>query len=528
MRDYSTPLSIKSKTSDQSESYSCDSPRSPRSEPSRSPSAPCPSESSDESSSDEPSSYASLGKSSSCSEMELDSGSATTSRRDNESMQDSAFWEESSASESDYESESEHEDEDSEFEPIHAQEDSRSPSPQSHVEYQSGKPSNPKQHPERTPTAYNKQDQGKAKPRVRKITTHLTAPRPRDHPWTMRTHVINKRPRQNIQPQDAADTSDDGPSDEPSGRVKYFRLRNRTAEEHEEWLILVVSARWVPLSEEDKQKYIAKCYEGWKCFYCQLLDLSEGCISQVSRYNCPTTIRRGVPCYFASYDEKKGIYSWKKLPPKKMRSSKTFDEAYYVICGKGNPKTEQQFLGWMSRSRERCLNCILTPKSQKRGDRCKIQRLVKPEIQGEEPLRTCIRCTRNQQDCMVSIPMNPRANGNPVIYGLGRVTAGGVEELGPRFHSLLKTLIAPPEDEGASSGESSAAGAAPECSRSDETLRSTQGGSEKKRGHSPTVTAQEKSKKSKVRHLPTYSSPLSFVDQLKNGYRSSVRVPTRN
>lgn len=437
--------------------------------------------------------------------MELDSDNAAPSRRDNKSMQDSTFCGESSESESgsEYQPES---DEDLELE---VQEDS----PPNHVKYQSG-------NPEKTPTAYNEQDQGKAKPRARKITTHLTHTAP---------YTINRKPRQNIQPEDAADTSDDGSSDESSGGVKYSRSRNQTAEEHKERLLTTVRHRWDSLPEEDKQTYIAKCYEGWKCLYCQLLDLSGGCISQASRYNCPTTIRRGVPCYFATYDEEKRIYNWNKLPSKERRSHKTFDGAYYVICDKGNPKTEQQFLGWMFWSRKRCLNCILATKSRENGDRCQTQNLVRPESQDEGSLRMCTKCARNQQDCMVSIPMKSGANGEPVDYGLGRVTTGDAEKLGPRFHNLPKAPIAPcesqrkqatstPERGGTIPVEPSAAGATSEPSRSDEAPGSTQGESEKKRGHSPILTAQERSKKSKVRHLPTYSSSLSFVDQLRNEY----------
>lgn len=561
MRDYSTSPSTKSKTSDESKSYSCGSPRTPLYELPKFSSVSCSSENSDESSS-----YDSPARSFSRSRMELDPGNETLSRRDNESMQDVAFWgesSESSESSESGESEDEGEDGDSVFESIHVRE---APSPPKHnlppnAEHQAGKPSNPKQHPERTPTAYKKQNQGKSKPQERNlnlISTHLAIPRPRNYLRTTRPGPYTtkkKKPRQNIQPEDAADTSDDESSDGSSKRANYFRPRNQTAEDHKEWLLVIVGVRWRPLSEEDKQTYLSKCYQAWKCFYCQLLDLSNGCISQISRYNCPATIRREIPCYIASYDEEKRTYYWQRLPSKKRHFHKTFDSVYSVICGKGNPKTEQQFLEWMFRSRERCLSCVLSIKSCIMGDRCKMQRLIKPESQGEEFLRTCIKCTRHQQDCMVSIQMNSGVNGEPVSYGLGRVTVGGVEELGPRFHNTTETLVVPrepqgsripprnpfkspsirstaphptkqtlkraapmPEHGGRNPGESSVAGAASERSRPDKTPRSIQGGSEKKREHSPTLTAQEKSKKSKVRHLPTYSSQLSFVDQLKDGH----------
>ncbi|KAL0635587.1 hypothetical protein Q9L58_005518 [Maublancomyces gigas] len=489
---------------------------SPRSEPSRYPSTPCPSESSDESSN-----YVPPTKSSSCSEMELDSDNATPSCSEMELDSDNATpSRRDNKSESESESESESQPESDEDLELEVQEDS----PPNYVKYQSGDP-------ERTQTAYNEQDKGKANPQARKTTTHLAIPRPRRDLWTTRTapYTINKKPMQNIQPEDAADTSDDGFSDESSGGVKHSRSRNQTAEEHKERLLTTARNLWNSLPEEDQQTYIAKCYEGWKCLYCQLLDLSDGCISQVSKYNCPTTIRRGVPCYFATYDEEKRIYSWKQLPSKKRRSHKTFDETYYVICGEGNPKTEQQFLRCMFWSRNRCLSCILTTKARKRGDRCQMQMFVRPESQDEESLNTCTKCARNQEDCMISIPMKSGANGEPVVYGLGRVTAGCVEKLGPRFHNPPKTPVAPrgsqekratstPERGGTIPGEPSAAGAASERSRSNKASGSTQGDSEKKCGHSPTLTAQERSKKSKVRHLPTYSSSLSFVDQLRNKY----------
>lgn len=493
-------------------------------------------------------------------------------------MRDVAFWGKSSESEG----------EDSEMESIYAPKRLSSLSkhnPLPDVEPRAAKHSNSKYRSEGTPIVRDKQDHGKTRTQGENLVdTRLVVPRPRDHPRTTTPYTANSEPKK---PESASDTEDDESSLESSGAANDYRPRNRTAEDHNAQLKAIVNTRWHPLSKVDQQAYLEKCSQGWRCFYCQILDLSGGCISQVSRYNCPATIRRGVPCHIAFYEKEQCTYRWKKLPSRKKRTHKTFEDVYFVICGRGNPETEQQFLKQMSQKRDRCLNCILSTKTTKRGDHCKMQRLAKPESQGEEFLKICTKCARNQHDCMVSIPMNSGVNGEPIRYGLGRVMIGGVEELGPRFHNppnletpvaprepqgpgkplcaptmaihpgpcgdgelaktpkvkpskspgihharstiaatplpvqLLKRAISMPESRGRNPGEPLIAGAASERRkqhRSDESPSDIQTGAGKKREHSPTITAQERSLKSKVRRLPTYSSQLSFVDQLKNGY----------
>lgn len=495
--------------------------------------------------------------------MELDGfNRGTFLSQDCESTQDAAFWGVSS-------------DSDCEPESTNVKGEPSSPSMQPEVQVRMEEPPNPKQSLGGMPTIHDKQFAGKARPQAANSTkTHLSVPRPRSHPGTVAPYIVNENSRQSIiQSDDVVDTLSD---------ERYVANHpNRTSENHNSSLKAAVKERWDPLSGEEKQVYLAKCFRGWRCFYCQTMEISNGCISQVSKFDCPTTMRRGVPCHVASYDEEKGLYSWRKLPRRRKLPQDCFDDVYFIICGRGRPKAEQQFLERMFQTRNRCLNCMLDTKTHKKGDRCLVQRLSKPESQGEEFLETCTKCARNQESCMISIPMNPDANGKPANYGLGKVISGGVEALGPRFlihrqrsgkvpSTPVATIQTGPEDGGLGDGglanmcdssqsknpeirrvrsavdanpplaqqavkrttsmpehrsnalgESSTAGGAsefifpenkaPECP----SMHPTPG---RKRDHSPTMTAQEKSQKSKVRRLPAHDSPLSFVHQLKDGY----------
>lgn len=473
-----------------------------------------------------------------------------------EPTDDAAFW--GASSESDWEPESIRVDEGK----------SSGPSVQPEVQVCMGKPPNRKQSPEGTPTIHDKLYAGKA--RANPTKTHLPAPRPRDHSWTMVPYTVNETPRRSIQSKRVVDIL----GDERYDKLNIANHPNRTPEHHNSNLKAAVRDRWNPLSEEEKQSYLAKCSQGWRCFYCQTMDVSSGCISQVSKIDCPTTMRRGVPCHVASYDEEKGLYSWHKLPRRKKLPQNCFDDVYFIICGRGRPTAEQQFLERIFKNRNRCLNCILDTKTHKKGDQCLVQNLYKSESQDEGLLETCTKCTRNKENCMISIPMNPDANGNFTSYGLGRVISGGVEVLGPRFlihrqrpgevpsapvaaiqtgplkdggaanmrdssqskgpeihharpavdanpqpaQQAVKRTTSMPEHGSNTPGKSLAAGAtsqpvflelqAPECP----SMHLSPG---KKRDHSPTMTAQEMSQKSKVRRLPTYASPFSFVDQLR-------------
>lgn len=504
---------------------------------------PCPGEGSNESNSD------------ACSGMEPDELNGGKFLSQNcESMQDAAFW--GASSDSDWEPE-----------PIHVKRvNSSTPSMQLEVQVRMEESPNPEQSLGGTPTIHDKQCVGKAKPQPTNSTkTHLAVPYPRGHSWTVVPYVVNKTPRQSTKSEDVVDTL----GDERYDKSNVAHHPNRTPENHNSSLKAAVKERWDPLPEKEKQEYLARCSRGWRCFYCQAMDISNGCISQVSKFDCPTTMRRGVPCHVASYDEEKGVYSWRKLPRRRKLPQDCFDDVYFIVCGRGRPKAEQQFLERMSQNRNRCLNCILDTKSHKKGDRCLVQRLSKPESQGEGFLEACTKCSRNQEGCMISVPMNPNADGKPTSYGLGRVISGGVEVLGPRFliprqrpggvpsvpvaaiptglledggrdsslskkpeirhvrsvvdanprpvQQVVKRTTSMPEHGSNAPRESSASQfvfpelQAPECP----SMHLSPG---KKRDHSPTMTAQEKSQKSKVRRLPTYTSPLSFVDQLRGGY----------